>query len=182
MPRSSDVTDCALVTDGHLAAITGALDVSGLSLTALAAGDFHGLTSLTFLDLGDNALARLPSGVFDNLTSLSALGLYDNGLAALPSDAFDNLTSLTQLDLRNNRLTTLPSGVFEPLTALTQLNMANNPGAPFAPVAVALTDDGTVFGRRGYGNAQRQRWRAVGRECDLFLGADRSDERGGGDV
>ena len=149
LAKISEVTDCALVTDEHLAAIAGALDLSGLSLTDLAAGDFHGLTSLTFLDLGNNSLARLPSGVFDNLTSLSALGLYDNNLAALPSDALDNLTSLTQLDLSNNRLTTLPAGVFADLTSLTQLKLADNPGAPFAPVAVALPDDGTVLDAGG---------------------------------
>ena len=40
------------------------------------------------------------------------------------------------------------------------------------------------FEHRGHGDArrQRQRWRAVGHECHLWLGADRSGERGDGDV
>ena len=34
--------------------------------------------------------------------------------------------------------------MFQPLTALTTLALGGNPGAPFAPEAVALPDDGTV--------------------------------------
>ena len=34
--------------------------------------------------------------------------------------------------------------MFEPLTALTDLQLVGNDGAPFAPAAVALPDDGTV--------------------------------------
>ena len=69
------VSDCALVTDTHLAAITGELDLEGEEgvpkITALAAGDFDGLTSLERLTLTANALTTLPAGVFDGLTSLS---------------------------------------------------------------------------------------------------------------
>ena len=43
----SGATDCADVTDAHLAAITGTLDLSRKGITALAAGDFDGLTALT---------------------------------------------------------------------------------------------------------------------------------------
>ena len=47
----SGVTHCANVTDAHLAAITGTLNLSFKGITALAAGDFDGLTALTSLDL-----------------------------------------------------------------------------------------------------------------------------------
>ena len=213
----SGVTDCVDVTAIHLAAITGSLDVSGESITALAAGDFAGLTGLRFLDLDDNGLTTLPDGVFAGLTALEILSLDSNALTTLPARAFDGLTSLeglrlalnglnmldadsfaglpslTQLQLDDNALTTLPAGVFdeltslvmlwlggngltmlpagvfdeltlletlwldrndlpaplpddvfEPLTMLTDLRLSGNPGAPFAPVADALPDDGTV--------------------------------------
>ena len=214
-----DVSDCALVTSDHLAAITGTLNLNGKGITALAAGDFAGLTSLTQLDMYSNKLPTLPAGVFDDLTSLTELylndirltglpaglfddltsltllrlnhnwltglpaGLFDNltsltflslglndltltglpsgvfdnltalttlslginrDLAGLPSGVFDNLTSLTELYLHEDGLIVLPSRVFEPLTSLSYLNLYANPGAPFAPVAVALPDDGTV--------------------------------------
>ena len=111
---------CADVTDDHLAAITGPLDLSNRGITALAAGDFAGLTALTELNLNTNALTSLPTGVFAGLTSLRDLWLNDN------------------------MLTTLPDDVFEPLTLLTDLRLSGNPEAPFRPVAVALPDDGTV--------------------------------------
>ena len=40
------MTTCALVTDAHLAAITTGLSLNGKGITALAAGDFDGLTAL----------------------------------------------------------------------------------------------------------------------------------------
>ena len=138
------------------------------SLTTLPAGVFDELTSLTNLRLDDNLLTTLPAGVFDELTKLRLLALTGTALTTLPAGVFDELTELTVLQLRNNRLTTLPAGVFaeltslrvlalqgnrlttlpagvfELLTALTRLELADNPGAPFAPTAVALPDDGTV--------------------------------------
>ena len=116
----SGITFCANVTDTHLAAITTGLSLNGKGITALAAGDFDGLTGVPYLDLQDNELAELPAGVFDNLTALTELRLYDNQLATLPANVFAGLTSLTTLNLRLN------------------------PGEPFAPTADALPDDGTV--------------------------------------
>ena len=138
------VGDCALVTGEHLAAITGELNLAAKSITALAAGDFAGLTALTGLDLNSNALATLPAGVFDSLTKLTVLNLRNNTLTTLPAAVFARLAALETLFLNNNTLATLPAGVFAGLTSLTELRLATNPGAPFAPVAVALPDDGTV--------------------------------------
>ena len=121
----SGVTDCADVTDVHLAAITY-LSLSNYGITSLAAGDFDGLTSLEQLYLDRNSLSTLPSGAFDGLTALADLRLYDNELSTLPSGVFDKLTSLTTLYLDGNSLSTLPSGVFDNLTALKQLTLYNN--------------------------------------------------------
>ena len=186
------VSDCNNVTEAHLAAITGTLSLLGESITALAAGDFAGLTALENLNLRLNRLTTLPAGVFDELTALTALDLQSNDLTTLPAGVFDGLTALTGLDLQSNALTTLPAGVFDGLTALTELwlpsndlttlpagvfdgltalellllgsndlttlpagvfdgltaltglDLSDNPGAPFAPKAVALPDDGTI--------------------------------------
>ena len=126
------VSDCADVTDAHLAAITGTLNLSGKRITALAAGDFDGLTALTVLGLSRNLLPTLPTGVFDELT------------------------------------------------ALTTLVLGSNPGAPFSPTAVALPDDGTVSRAGGTvtldGSGSGGPWGT--NVTGLFLGADRSGERG----
>ena len=110
--------------------------------------------------------------------------MYNNSLTALPADVFDGLTLLHTLHLNDNELTTLPAGVFEPLTSLTdRLDLAGNPGAPFAPAAVALPDDGTVPSAGGTvmldGSDSGGAW---GRVCDLFLGADQSGKRGDGGI
>ena len=142
--KISGVTDCALVTDAHLAAITGDLGLSNKSITALAAGDFDGLTALETLYLYGNALTTLPAGVFDELTALKTLDLDFNGLTTLPDGVFDELTALDQLFLEDNGLDMLPAGVFDGLTALTKLTLLGNPGASFSPTADALPDNGTV--------------------------------------
>ena len=110
---------------------------------------FAGLTGLGHLDLGSNRLTTLPDEVFDELTALKVLSLDFNNLATLDAGVFDELTALTDLDLAINQLTTLPDDVFQPLTALTGLTLRGNPGAPFAPEAVALPDDGTVSAAGG---------------------------------
>ena len=114
------VSDCAAVTAADLAAITDPLNLSGQNITALAAGDFAGLTALIELYLNNNGLTTLPEDVFAGLTSLKVLTLY------------------------YNELTTLPDGVFGQLTALNFLYLGDNPRAPFAPTAVARPDAGTV--------------------------------------
>ena len=91
--KISGVTSCADVTGTYLAAITGALSLNNKSITALAAGDFDGLTALATLRLQNNDLTTLPAGVFENLTALTALWLQGNPGAsfsptadALPDD------------------------------------------------------------------------------------------------
>ena len=138
------VSDCAAVTTAQLAAITGPLDLFGKNITALAAGDFAGLTALTELALFDNDLTALPDDVFDGLIALRNLYLESNDLTTLPGEVFDGLTALETLSLSSNELNTLPDGVFDDLTSLKTLDLSINPGVPFAPDAVALPDNGTV--------------------------------------
>ena len=122
----SGVTACANVTDAHLAAIAGRLSLNDKGVTALAAGDFDGLTALTELNLSSNSLTTLPAGVFDELTALTQLWLYQNSLATLPAGVFDELTALTHLLMGGTSLATLPAGVFDELTALTSLALQAN--------------------------------------------------------
>ena len=120
-----EVTDCADVTDAHLAAIAR-LSLRSGSIMALAAGDFAGLTSLEWLWLDESPLTSLPDGVFAGLTSLKRLYLYRNQLTSLPDDVFAGLTSLETLHLHENQLTSLPVGVFAGLTALKTLYLNSN--------------------------------------------------------
>ena len=119
------VTDCADVTDAHLAAITK-LNLRSGSIMALAAGDFAGLTSLERLWLDENQLASLPDGVFAGLISLEWLSLDENQLTSLPDGVFAGLTSLEWLLLDENQLTSLPDGVFAGLTSLEYLHLDEN--------------------------------------------------------
>ena len=122
----SAVTYCADVTDDHLAAISGEMSFSDLGITALAAGDFAGLTEVTILYLSRNELTTLPAGVFAGLTSLRTLGLLKNQLTVLPAGVFDGLTSMRVLWLDDNELTTLRLGVFDELTELRVLTLISN--------------------------------------------------------
>ena len=124
--KISGVSACADVTTAHLAAITGTLDLASKSISALAEGDFAGLTALTTLNLTSNDLTGLPAGVFDPLTELTTLNLSNNDLASLRAGVFDPLTELTSLNLILNDLTELPAGVFDKLTKLTTLDLSNN--------------------------------------------------------
>ena len=148
--RISGVTDCALVTNEHLAAITGSLFLRNRRISTLQSGDFAGLTALANLNLNQNTnLSVLPAGVFDDLTALTSLWLADIGLTALPAGVFDDLTALTTLVLNDNGLTALRDGVFDNLTALRTLVLRGNPGAPFAPTAVAAAAPATVASAGG---------------------------------
>ena len=119
------VTDCADVTETHLAAITS-LSLFSQSITALKAGDFDGLTALTTLSLNNNQISTLPAGVFDEITALTTLRLDNNQISTLPSGVFDKITALTTLRLSGNQLSMLEEDVFDGLTALTTLRLSGN--------------------------------------------------------
>ena len=102
--NDSTVTNCSDVTNTHLSALTGTLNLTGGltgvlggdRLTGLKAGDFAGLTGITSLVLGNNRLRDIPAGVFDPLTALTSLDLNGNGTLA------------------NDGLTTLSAGAVRP--------------------------------------------------------------------
>ncbi len=121
----SGISDCAQVTETHLVAILG-LNLQNRNITALKAGDFDGLISLTTLWLQGNQLSSLPAGLFDHLDALTTLWLQGNQLSSLPTGLFDHLDALTTLWLQGNQLTGLPEGLFDGLTALEELFLNGN--------------------------------------------------------
>ena len=125
---------CADVTDTMLQGITGELDLSGDSITALRHGDFASLTGVTTLNLSDNSLTVLTAGIFAGLGALTTLNLSDNQLATVPAGIFTPLAKLTSLDLSGNQFSALPAGIFSGLTlSLTTLNLSNQFGNDATP-------------------------------------------------
>ena len=152
----SDATlSCADVTNAHLTALSGTLNLiggpfgnlGGGTINGLRAGDFRGLSAITALSLTGNTLRSIPAGVFDEMTALTELILNSNGtpggngLSTLPAGLFDRLTGLTVLRLDANDIASLPPRIFEALEALTELQLQDNPGsAQFVPSAMAGDD------------------------------------------
>ena len=124
--RVSGLHNCASVTDAHLAAITGDIDLSFRGITELREGDLAGLSKLNGLSLRYNRLTSLPEGVFDDLAALRSLKINNNQLAALPEGVFSELDSLKTLWLNNNRLTVAPAGLFDGLDTLQTLYLFSN--------------------------------------------------------
>ena len=111
-----------------LASLTGTLDLSSASITALKAGDFAGLPALTGIDLSGNTLTELPASPFSALAALTSLDLSGNALtstAVVPA-TLAGLTALTNLDLSGNALTTLAADLLDAPTALTSLDLSGN--------------------------------------------------------
>ena len=136
------VSDCADVTEAHLAGIEEILNLRGpqdiLSvpvgeretrpdiISELRAGDFSGLTSLQEIDLSRNNLTSLPEGVFSGLSALQQLLLHYNRLTTLPEGVFSGLSSLRVLFLHSNSITDLPEGIFSGLSSLEGIHLAWN--------------------------------------------------------
>ena len=120
------VTDCALVTDDHLAAIDGRIDLGNQGITSLKPQDFAGLSSLEELTITDNSLTTLPDAVFAGLSSLETLWLFNNRLTSLPRAAFFELAELKELRLTNNLLAGLEEGMFAGLSTLENLHLNGN--------------------------------------------------------
>ena len=133
LEASDDVSDCADVTDTHLADFSpGSFAVKGV--TSLRPGDFEGMSSLVWLELSfvdinapTGTITRtLPEGVFDGLDSLEYLLLGGNQLTSLPEDVFDGLTTVTYLDLGANTFSSLPEDIFDGLDSLRLLDLSFN--------------------------------------------------------
>ena len=123
--RRAPVSTCSDVTDAHLAAITK-LAFFKKGISALQAGDFSGLTALTWIGLEYNELSSLSAGIFSGLTALETLDLHHNALSSLDADTFSGLTALEDLRLDSNKLSSLDADIFSGLTALEDLRLDNN--------------------------------------------------------
>ncbi|MDE2927995.1 MAG: leucine-rich repeat domain-containing protein [Acidobacteriota bacterium] len=140
-----EVSDCADVTEAHLAAIEGEFFHGGWNyilgdwaggpfpvraappqVEELRAGDFSGLSSLEVLYLDRTPLASLPVGVFAGLSSLKELHLERTQLSTLPVGVFAGLSSLRYLNLFQSQLRILPEGVFSGLSSLKGLYLFQN--------------------------------------------------------
>ena len=122
---------CANVTAAHLESVTS-LDLTNKGITALAAGDFDGLTSLVSLSIARNPIAEvnsettLPADIFRGLPNLEMLDMSGLGLTTLPDGIFRGLSRLWWLNLTSNKLTALKARQFADLTALRTLYLTNN--------------------------------------------------------
>ena len=126
LDRIRDVSDCALVTEAHLAAIDRRIDLGGKGITSLKPGDFAGLSSLKELTITDNPLTVLQDEMFAGLRLLETLWLFNNRLITLPRAAFFELSELTELRLTNNLLSSLEEGMFIGLSTLQSLHLNGN--------------------------------------------------------
>ncbi len=72
------VSDCSKVSIRHLDRVWGELVLTRKGITALQAGDFHGLSNVKKLRLDQNDLEALPEGVFEGLTALRVVWLHSN--------------------------------------------------------------------------------------------------------
>ena len=120
------VNNCSAVTDAHLAAVAGLLNLKDTGISSLQSSDFSGLTSLQRLFLNKNRLTTLPAGIFSSLVSLRSLLLNNNELTTLPVGIFSGLVSLETLRLQTNELQSLPSNVFAGLVKLNILDLEFN--------------------------------------------------------
>ena len=142
--ESDSTLTCAQVTNTHLEALSGTLNLQGNSasgvgtgvrIAGLKSGDFEGLNNIGTLVLSDNLVSEIPSDVFNPLTSMWRLDLSSNkgatatsGLTRIPSGLFDQATGLSELRLDNNNLSSLPARIFEPLTNIQIFSVHSNPG------------------------------------------------------
>ena len=129
LAKIDNVTNCRDVTDAHLNAMTGTLDLSYPStfvtsaLTDLKSWDFNDLSSLEVLDLSENTIPRLTNNAFQDLTNLRTLDLSGNGLQRLP--LMERLTELRRLDISRSSMTRL-SVPLSPLTQLTHFDASDS--------------------------------------------------------
>ena len=118
-----DVNTADDVTAAHLAAIT-TLTPAFRGITSLKAGDFNGLTALTYLNLSGNSTGNAISdiSVLEDLTTLTTL--YLAGASISDISFLENLTTLETLYLTANSISDISS--LKNLTALTELSLGEN--------------------------------------------------------
>ena len=137
LDKLTDVSDCAQVTDSHLAGITR-LRVRFTSSQAIESNDLAGLSALTDLELISDQISALPEDVFGGLDSLEKLLINISQLQSLPEDVFEGLGSLRGLTVGErgfrvtgeevfaHQLNALPKDVFDGLDSLEELYLVHN--------------------------------------------------------
>jgi len=101
------------------------LDLSGNRITEI--GAFHGLTSLSLLNLADNLLPAVPSEALSSLPHLAELYLSGNLLKALPNSAFSHFLNLATLEISSSLISTVHVDAFKGLSnTLKKLKLADN--------------------------------------------------------
>ena len=135
--KLTDVSDCAQVTDSHLAGITR-LTVRFTSSQAIESNDLAGLSALTDLQLISDQISALPEDVFGGLDSLEKLLIDISQLQSLPDDVFEGLGTLRGLtvgergfrvtgeEVFTHQLNALPEDVFDGLDSLEELDLSQN--------------------------------------------------------
>ena len=137
---------CGEVTQAHLSSGVTSLFLNDQDITALQAGDFAGLTSLTELRMYDNQLSTLPADLFDGLTALTTLYLNGNQLTTLTEGLFDGLSALTTLYLYGNSVDPLPLTVSLEKVGADQVKAVAPSGAPFEMVLPLTVANGSISG------------------------------------
>ena len=137
---------CGEVTQAQLSSGVTSLFLNDQGITALQAGDFAGLTSLTELRLYGNQLSTLPADLFDGLSALTTLYLNGNQLSALPDGLFNGLSALTTLYLYGNSVDPLPLTVSLEKVGADQVKAVAPSGAPFEMVLPLSVANGSISG------------------------------------
>ena len=164
--EANDALTCADVTRAALQALTGKLDLTSRTITALREGDFADLAGITELDLSENALAALAANVFEGLgTSVQTVTIRNAGLRTVAPGVFDALTGVATLDLSDNSLAGLPPRTFEKLVGLDSLSLdSSTQSVRFAPIARAgddreiLRSEAVTLGVEGAGSGFDDPW------------------------
>lgn len=103
------------------------LDISHNQLVAIDT-EWHqmNLSQLKELRLQHNNLTRLDGRAFHGMHSLTHLNLSYNQLETLPTDMLNETKRLQELHLQNNKLYQLPSALFHDLPELMVLDLSSN--------------------------------------------------------
>ena len=67
LAKLPSISQCSSVTGEHLRGLSGPLDISGQSITALSAADFQGMSGITGIDASENQLSHVPGDLLQQL-------------------------------------------------------------------------------------------------------------------
>ena len=111
----------------------------------LAADDFKGYQSVSYLRLNYNKIKRLRADTFQHLERVLDLRLEGNQIEYIEPNTFRGIENLRSLGLHENLLSIIPNNVFQPIKNIGRLNLNNNRlttlgGTAFAYLRVVKLD------------------------------------------